>query len=309
MKFLLPALAVAQLSSRVLGVPVIETADLLPDRSSRETQQQEILTTDDGDNDDDFIYEIRPSNHIPYEQVIAEGRPFSLLSEQEPVRFAAMFSDTEPSEEGEDIVPMMSIPSRYQSTVLARRLLALSSHGDLITVFPSPQNLSSRIPSAVHDTPIGLPEYIASCEEPSGNPTILSLKISTSTINAKAGSNVTLSLSWWDEYIHLTGQRPWALANLPRLSLTGYLEEISHEDVSEHGIETCFLKNHRDSIMWLPGRKWAAHEGFWTRLVVMQTYWIGGFGDKNYIGWLDPEEWRAIKKEEWEAVRLPGEKA
>lgn len=206
-----------------------------------------------------------------------------------------------------------SIPSRYDSTLLARRLLHLSSHGDLVTVFPSPENLTSRTPSAVATTPIGLPEYIATCEGEgsphAGDPTILSLKISTATRNANAGSNVSLAVSWWDEYVHLTGTRPWALANLPRLSLTGYLEEIPRDAVISQGVETCFLAKHRDSIMWLPGRKWAAHEGFWTRLVVQQAYWIGGFGDKNYIGWLDPEEWRGVQKHEWEGVRLPGEKA
>ncbi|KAH0846580.1 hypothetical protein FOPE_12112 [Fonsecaea pedrosoi] len=206
--------------------------------------------------------------------------------------------------------PTMSIPSRYYSTVLGRRLLALSSHGVLTSVFPS--NLSAPghgPPENVADTPIGLPEYIASCEEPSGNPTILSLKISTATRNAAAGSNVSLSLSWWDEYIHLTGKSPWALANLPRLSLTGYLEEIDDDDTDPKALETCFVRKHRDSVMWLPGRKWAAHESIWTRLVVTQAYWIGGFGDRNYIGWFDPEEWRSVKKEQWEAVRLPGEKA
>ncbi|EXJ62850.1 hypothetical protein A1O7_03291 [Cladophialophora yegresii CBS 114405] len=204
-----------------------------------------------------------------------------------------------------------SIPSRYQSTLLARRLLHLSSHGDLITVFPAAGNLSSRIPPSVASTPIGLPEYIATCEEESGHaadPTILSLKISTATRNAEAGSNATLSLSWWDEYIHRTGRAPFAPANLPRLSLTGYLEEIRDEDSPARVLESCFLKKHRDSVMWLPGRKWAAHEGVWTRLVVQEAYWIGGFGDKNYIGWLDPEEWRAVRREEWEDVRLPGEK-
>ncbi|EXJ72093.1 uncharacterized protein A1O5_04597 [Cladophialophora psammophila CBS 110553] len=210
--------------------------------------------------------------------------------------------------------PTISLPSRYYSTLLGRRLLALSSHGVLTSIFPA--NLSSAsssartagIPASVADTPIGLPEYIASCEEPSGNPTILSLKVSTATRNAAGGSNVSLALSWWDEYIHLTGQRPWALANLPRLSLTGYLEEIPAHEVSQRAIESCFLRKHRDSVMWLPGRKWAAHQGFWTRLVVTQAYWIGGFGDKNYIGWFDPDEWRAVRKEDWEGVRLPGEK-
>ncbi|KIV90988.1 hypothetical protein PV10_05582 [Exophiala mesophila] len=198
-------------------------------------------------------------------------------------------------------------PTQYESTILARRLLAKSKSGVLTTVFPS-HLTSPRVPAAVADTPIGLPEYIASCEEPTGNPTVLSLKISTATINANAGSNVSLSLSWWDEYVHLTHQQPWSAANLPRLNLVGYLEEIPQPEADEAGIPTCFVAAHPDSAMWLPGKKWAAHQGIWTRIVVQEVYWIGGFGDRNYIGWFDPEEWRAVTKEQWEAVRLPGEK-
>ncbi|KIX98079.1 uncharacterized protein Z520_06159 [Fonsecaea multimorphosa CBS 102226] len=235
---------------------------------------------------------------IPFPPLFAE----SMTAQPQPQSSPSNDDDDDDEDEREN--PTISIPTRYYSTILGRRLLALSSHGVLTTVFPS--NLSS--PASVANTPIGLPEYIASCEEPSGNPTILSLKVSTSTRNAAAGSNVSLTLSWWDEYIHLTGSKPWALANLPRLSLTGYLEEISSDQVNEKAIETCFLQKHRDSIMWLPGRKWAAHQGFWTRLVVTQAYWIGGFGDKNYIGWFDPDEWRTVRKEDWEGVRLPGEK-
>lgn len=198
-------------------------------------------------------------------------------------------------------------PTRYESTILGRRLLAKSKTGVLTTVFPSPVT-APRVPASVADTPIGLPEYIASCEEPSGNPTVLSLKISTATINAGAGSNVSLSLSWWDEYVHLTHHQPWSAANLPRLNLVGYLEEIPQAEVDAASIPTCFTTTHADSAMWLPGKKWAAHQGIWTRIVVQEVYWIGGFGDRNYIGWFDPEEWRAVTKDQWDGVRLPGEK-
>lgn len=34
---------------------------------------------------------------------------------------------------------------------------------------------------------------------------------------------------------------------------------------------------------------------------------MGGFGDRNYIGWIPVEEWRGVSKGEWESVRLPGE--
>ncbi|EHY57453.1 hypothetical protein HRR83_002937 [Exophiala dermatitidis] len=199
------------------------------------------------------------------------------------------------------------IPSRYESTVLGRRLLGLSKTGVLTTTFPS--NITSdRIPSDVANTPIGLPEYIASCEEPSGNPTILAMTVSTSTQNALAGSNVSLTLSWWDEYVHLTHRQPWSAANLPRLNMVGYLEEIPEDEVKNRDSPACFTRVHRDSVMWLPGKKWAAHKGVWMRLIVREVYWIGGFGDRNYIGWFDTDEWANVKVDEWLKVRLPGEK-
>ncbi|KAI1617469.1 pyridoxamine 5'-phosphate oxidase-domain-containing protein [Exophiala viscosa] len=206
----------------------------------------------------------------------------------------------------DDDFSSFTIPSRYESTVLGRRLLALSKTGVLTTVFPESIN-STRVPEDVARTPIGLPDYIASCEEPTGNPTLLALTVSTSTKNALAGSNVSLALSWWDEYVHITHKQPWSAANLPRLSMTGYLEEMTDEEVSSGGIAACFTKAHVDSVMWLPGKKWAAHKGVWMRMVVREVYWIGGFGDRAYIGWFDPEEWHGVKVDEWSEVRLPGE--
>lgn len=44
------------------------------------------------------------------------------------------------------------------------------------------------------------------------------------------------------------------------------------------------------------------------RFVVQEIYWVGGFGDRAYIGWIPIEEWRSVEKEEWENVRLVGEK-
>jgi len=201
----------------------------------------------------------------------------------------------------------LRIPSRYESTVLGRRLLALSKAGVLTTVFPE-NATSSRAPADVARTPIGLPDYIAACEEPSGNPTLLALTVSTSTKNALAGSNASLTLSWWDEYVHITHKQPWSAANLPRLSMTGYLEEMTEDEVKGNDIAGCFTKVHGDSVMWLPGKKWAAHKGLWMRLVVREVYWIGGFGDRAFIGWFDREEWQNVKVEEWMDVRLPGEK-
>ncbi|KAL9106628.1 MAG: hypothetical protein Q9227_008348 [Pyrenula ochraceoflavens] len=224
-----------------------------------------------------------------------------------PISQTALLSDDGTAE--------ASIPTRYQSTVLARRLLALSPFGVLSTVFPSPSKLPSDSsessflsspPASVAGTPISLPDYLADCES-SGNPTILALSVATSTKNALAGSNVSLSLTWWDQYASYAGRQPWSEASLPRVSLLGYLEEIPLSEARKNGIVECYTEVHPDSRLWLPGDRKAAHQGAWMRLIVQEVYWIGGFGDVAYIGWLDSIEWKAVTKKEWQNVRLPGE--
>lgn len=202
------------------------------------------------------------------------------------------------------------IPTRYESTVLARRLLALSSTGVVSTIFPTNASDSNpRLPHGLDTTPIALPEYITTCEETShpGDPTLLALTVSTTTKNAYAGSNISLALSWWNSYKELTGHDPWSAANLPRASLIGYLQEISKEDIEKQDLVKCFTAVHPDSRFWLPGDKASPHTGVWMRMVVEQVYWIGGFGDRAFIGWFDVDEWKGVQQKEWEAVNLPGE--
>ena len=77
------------------------------------------------------------------------------------------------------------------------------------------------------------------------------------------------------------------------------------EEVSGVGVTACFLTYHPDAAAWLPGNR--IHESKWVRLVVEEVYWIGGFGDRAYIGWIPLEEWQSVSKDEVEQIRLPGE--
>jgi hypothetical protein len=136
--------------------------------------------------------------------------------------------------------------------------------------------------------------------------------------NAAAGSNISLSVQWTPP--HLPSSRiksswsserdvrdvGYSAANLPRFALLGYLEKIPDAEVSANQLEKCFLKPHPDAKYWLPGND--IHVSEWVRLVVQDVYWIGGFCDRAYIGWIPVEEWRGVTKAEWEGVRLPGEK-
>ncbi|KAF2177184.1 hypothetical protein K469DRAFT_697387 [Zopfia rhizophila CBS 207.26] len=192
------------------------------------------------------------------------------------------------------------IPTVHESAVQARRILHLETIGTLSTIFPSTHATENR-PSDVSGTPIGLMDYFGDCEPGTGNPTILAISIATSFKNVAAGSNITLSLRW-----HSPNHRPYSAAAIPRFSLVGHLEELTPEEIMGQNVAACFVKYHPDAAWWLPGNK--IHESKWVRLVVKEVYWIGGFGDRAYIGWIPVEEWRSVTKEEIDKIRLPGEK-
>ncbi|EFW99091.1 hypothetical protein CMQ_5512 [Grosmannia clavigera kw1407] len=212
------------------------------------------------------------------------------------------------------------IPTSAESAVLARRILALTPFGTIATVFPHD---SGSAPSNLDGLPIGLPEYLADCEDDSGNPTLLAITIATSFRNARAGSNVSLALQWEPPYAPaqrrsvLDGLQTalgWgpssapvpSVAALPRFSLLGYLEPITGQDEPTSDLAACFVKTHPDARWWLPGN--SIHKSEWLRLVVTNVYWIGGFGDRAYIGWIPVDEWHNVSRADWEKVRLPGEK-
>jgi len=201
---------------------------------------------------------------------------------------------------------------------MARRILYLNPLGTLSTVFPDPHSTFEKRPSGLAGMPIGLMDYTADCES-NGDPTILAINIATSIKNVAAGSNISLSIQWIPPHPPKSrieswpfgskvekGVLPYSAANLPRFSLLGYLEKIEKEEIEAKELRKCFTTVHPDAKYWLPGN--SIHESKWVRLVVQDIYWIGGFGDRAYIGWIPVEEWRNVTREEWENVRLPGEK-
>ena len=80
---------------------------------------------------------------------------------------------------------------------------------------------------------------------------------------------------------------------------------MTAEEIEDKEIAECFVKKHPDARYWLPGNK--IHQSEWVRLVVEGIYWVGGFGDRAYIGWIDVEGYKNVTRKEWESVRLPGE--
>jgi len=194
----------------------------------------------------------------------------------------------------EEASSSFKIPTVHESAVQARRILRLESIGTLSTVFPS---------SYPHlgGAPIGLMDYYADCED-GGNPTILALSIATSFKNVAAGSNITMSLRYHPPHLS-----HYSAASMPRFSLVGHLETMSPGKERESSIVKCFTKAHPDAVAWLPGNR--IHESHWTRLIVDEIYWIGGFGDRAYIGWIPVEMWKNVTQQEINDCTLPGEKS
>ncbi|KAB8227861.1 uncharacterized protein BDW43DRAFT_235542 [Aspergillus alliaceus] len=224
-------------------------------------------------------------------------------------------------------------PSWFTSTLMARRLLALSTTGVASTIFSDSFAENSHTPAAVAGQSISLKEYISDCDEAlpptsgnggDGNPTFLALHVATTFRNTAAGSNISVSIDWWDhlnETEPLFPGFPLSPAGLPRVTLFGYIEPFSTpmpED-TEAALRTCYLKAHPDAQVWLPGRRNSPHASFWARMVVTQVYWIGGFGGFQQIGWMNVTEWKGIRRGEslpgigdgrgWQDVRLPGEES
>ncbi|CAF9912304.1 MAG: hypothetical protein HETSPECPRED_000902 [Heterodermia speciosa] len=207
-------------------------------------------------------------------------------------------------------VTSLHIPSIHESAVQARRILNLSSIATISTVFPvSHVSALENRPGDLEGASIALMEYYASCGPRSYDPTILAIGIATSFKNACAGSNVTLSLRY---HPPTTSHPPaddlytYSPANLPRYSLIGRIEPLSRAEIEENQIQSCFLNLHPDAQAWTPGNP--IHESWWVRLVVEEIYWIGGFGDRAYIGWIPVSEWRSVTEEEVRNTRLVGER-
>ncbi|KAK4569550.1 hypothetical protein LTR86_003313 [Recurvomyces mirabilis] len=226
------------------------------------------------------------------------------------------------------------VPTIHESTVMARRIMHLSTLGTLTTTFPEQSGSRDSASSYEHGelsafenrpeemagSPIGLMEYYADCEPLTGDPTLLAINIATPYKNYAAGSNISLAIRWWpiskntytaslspldpedDEEI----PTPHTPAALPRFSLHGYLEPISAKDLAVGLIPACFLQQHPDSIYWQPGND--IHTSQYMRLVVEHIYWFGGFGDRARIGWLPIDEWKNVTMGEVASARLPDAK-
>lgn len=169
---------------------------------------------------------------------------------------------------------------------LARDLVDIDSSATLATVYPSDH-------PTMASQPFALMEYYASCHS-NGSLSFIFMPISQNNRNIlhSPGQSATFTVA----------SRP-PQANTARVALMGNvtIHYPGHDD--EEGvdaIERCFLERHPDAKWWIPGRK-PAHTAFWARFDPHTIYYVGGFGNEHFIGFIPLSLYQGARSEQ-----LPG---
>ncbi|OWB84169.1 transcription factor activity, RNA polymerase II transcription factor binding protein [[Candida] boidinii] len=154
------------------------------------------------------------------------------------------------------------------------------------------ESLTALATNTGDNVPVSFVEYYADCHD-DGQPVMLMIDISSSNKNIENGSKASLSIKVGDHQLHdhvdphYPGQVLSSTAGSPRVSLRGKFVPV---DVSEDiSLRECFSKRHHDSVFWFPGSK--VHSSHWTKFEVEEVYFVGGFGDRAYIGEIPVEEY------------------
>lgn len=102
-----------------------------------------------------------------------------------------------------------------------------------------------------------------------------------------AASNASIALSIRQHHPHM-----FSPASHPRLALMGSLSTVTDQDEMAR-IEKCFVDRHPDARLWLPGSR--VHDSFWVQFHVRTVYWVGGFGNVAYIGFIPTDVYRSVR--------------
>ncbi|EIW83140.1 hypothetical protein CONPUDRAFT_51896 [Coniophora puteana RWD-64-598 SS2] len=57
-------------------------------------------------------------------------------------------------------------------------------------------------------------------------------------------------------------------------------------------LQACYLAAHPDAEWWLPEDEEAAHISYWARFDPHHVYFVGGFGDEHFIGYVPLDMYR-----------------
>lgn len=164
--------------------------------------------------------------------------------------------------------------SEKHAAVLARRMVNIES------------NLHFNSLRA-DGTPVSLIEYYVSSDScpdvevlsNNGNPVLLLSKMSTSYKNWQRNSTISVT-------IEKERRGPFESAmGKPRANFFGTMKKLDLSAKDARRLARHFVIKHPDARHWLPGDAEShVHDTIWFEFQVESVYFIGGFGDRSYIG-------------------------
>lgn len=143
--------------------------------------------------------------------------------------------------------------------------------------------------------PVGFSEYYV---EENGDPVLILLRISSSHRNIKANNKVSFSLRTGDHQpndkvdLEYPGSVKNSVAGSPRILFKGSVKAL---DSVSKDVELRFLERHPDAKYWLPGTKKTPHSGYWAKVQIELIYFIGGFGDRAFIGEIPVDLYHSVE--------------
>ncbi|CAB4436059.1 unnamed protein product [Rhizophagus irregularis] len=177
-----------------------------------------------------------------------------------------------------NVNPYKFVESEKDAAIISRNLVKEFGIGTLVTI------MNHHEKKDVRGYPFGLFDYFTDDCPSTGNPLLLLSDWQKSIQNARGNdwkaSLMIRKLSNNDTFF------PFAE---PRLNLFGHLERVSEDEVAN--VQKCFLDKHPRARGWLPG---GGHMFYFYRFIVHDIYFVGGFGNEHYIGYIDSELYHKV---------------
>ncbi|KAI0062409.1 hypothetical protein BV25DRAFT_1825385 [Artomyces pyxidatus] len=124
--------------------------------------------------------------------------------------------------------------------------------------------------------PYSMQEYYANCHA-NGSLTLIVLPISRHTQNILHSPSHSASIS--------VSSDPPAAARA-RVALMGSVTLLPDDSPESEALKDCYLAQHPDAVEWIPGDDEGAHVAYWGIFDPHTVYFVGGFGDEHYIGYV-----------------------
>ncbi|KAG7193812.1 uncharacterized protein KQ657_000505 [Scheffersomyces spartinae] len=191
----------------------------------------------------------------------------------------------------------LHVPNEIEAASIARTLVNRESLANVNTLktFKQEDGTESQVP-------VSSMEYYADCDG-DGDPYWLVVDIGSTYQNIVDGSDYSFTIRVGDHPLgdHVNPNYPGGTtsspAGSPRVQLFGKLVDVPPDSKSYDDwlkLKNCFTARHPDSKFWLPENVISPHKTHWVKFVVDKIYFVGGFGDRAYIGYVNPGIYHSV---------------